>query len=53
MDKTPPQLIACEPPNPTPPPLFKSVEEAEIHSVHLLNVSFPCTGLFNIAQMQK
>lgn len=43
MDKTPPQLIACEPPNP-----LKSLEEAEIHSVRLLNVSFPYTGLLNI-----
>lgn len=33
MDKTPPQLIACEPPN-----LLKSVEEAGIHSMHSLNV---------------
>lgn len=33
MDKTPPQLIACEPPNP-----LKSVGEAEIHSEHSLNV---------------
>lgn len=43
MDKTPPQLIACEPPNP-----LKSLEEAEMHSVRLLNVSFPYTGLLNI-----
>lgn len=43
MDKTPPQLIACEPPSP-----LKSVEEAEIHSMQSLNASFPYTGLLDI-----
>lgn len=48
MDKTPPQLIACEPPSP-----LKSVEEAEIPIVHSLNVPFPLQWTFKYGAQCK